>query len=146
MTSLSRLGPLSHFDLNLLGAHQIFARHTESSACHLLDGRTAAAFSKSLFQTVRILSAFAGVGLPMEPVHGDSQRLVGLFGNGTIGHGSRLEPCHDRVHALHFFQRYRFFPIAKVHKTPEIFDRILLVDKSRILFEQFVVSQPCRLL
>ena len=41
MAALSGLCSLRHFNLDFLGAHQIFAGHAEPSAGHLLDGGAA---------------------------------------------------------------------------------------------------------
>src|ERR1700689_2075213 len=38
------------------------------------------------------LAPLAGIGSPADPVHGDSQRLMGLGRYGPVRHGARAEP------------------------------------------------------
>ena len=79
MSALSGLRALSHFDLDLGGADQIPAGHTEPAAGHLFDGRAAVMFRSRRIQTVLALAALAGIGFPMEHIHGKGQRLMGLL-------------------------------------------------------------------
>ena len=79
MSALSGLRALSHFDLDLGGADQIPAGHTEPAAGHLFDGRAAVVFRSRRIQTVLALAALAGIGFPVEHIHGKGQRLMGLL-------------------------------------------------------------------
>ena len=56
MSALARLSALGHLDLNLLGAYQIPARHTEPSGSHLFDRGASVRI-----QTLNLLTALTGV-------------------------------------------------------------------------------------
>ena len=75
MSALPRLRALGHLDLQLLGAVQVRARHAEAPGGDLLDGRTV----QRVLQTVRGLSALAGVGAAAEGVHRFGETLMGLL-------------------------------------------------------------------
>ncbi len=140
MTALPRLCPLRHLNLDLLRAYQIAAGHAEPSAGHLLDRRAAVQAVLPDAQPLQILSPFAGIGFPMEPVHGDRHRLMGFFGNGAIGHSARLKPGDNGFHALHFLQRNAFLRIVEVHQPPQVFDRSLVIHQRRILPEHPIIA------
>ena len=112
MSSFARFCALRHLNLDLLRAYQIPGGNAESSGSHLFDGRTAIRI-----QSLDILSAFTGVGLSMEPVHGNSQSFMGFFRNGTVGHSAGLKPGNNGVHTFHFFNRNSFLRIVKVKLT-----------------------------
>ena len=141
MAAFPGLGPLCHLDLNLPCADQIPGSHTEPAGSHLLDGGTPVGI-----QPLHVLSALAAVGFSMDLVHGDGQCLMGLLGNGTVGHGSGLEPGHDRVHRLHLFDGNAFFRPCKIQLAPEVDLLPFRVHHPGILFEHVVAAPFCGLL
>ena len=100
MPALAGLGALGHLDLDLFGRAQVLAGHAEPAGGHLLDGAVLLGV-----QPFGGLAALAGVGLAPQPVHGDRQALMGLAGDGAVGHGPGFEPAHDALGRLDLLQR-----------------------------------------
>ena len=100
MPALAGLGPLSHFDLDLLGAAQVGAGDAETAGGHLLDlavGPGAEAGG--------VFSALARIGPGADGVHGPGKGLMGFPGQGSEAHGPRLEMADDLFDRLHFLDR-----------------------------------------
>ena len=100
VSALAGLGSLRHFDLNFLGAHQVFAGHAEAAGGDLLDLGAALRV-----QPFFAFAALAGIGSSAQPVHGLSQTFVSLLRNRAVGHGPGLEALHNFGSRLHLFQR-----------------------------------------
>ena len=145
VAALSRLRALGHLDLDLVGADQIAAGHAKSSAGYLLDGRAAVLLRPFRGQALRRLAALTAVGFSMDGVHGQGQSLVGLLGNGSVGHGACLEPADDRLHRLHLLERHALFWIDKVQETAKI-PGLLPIHQRGIFFKHTVIVFPYRLL
>src|SRR5688500_11930016 len=76
LTAFTRLRALGHFDLKLLGVAEVVAGYAETAGRDLFDG---AVFGIAVWlQRIarRVLTAFTGVALAAEAVHGNGQRLV----------------------------------------------------------------------
>ena len=101
LTALAGLGALRHLDLQLLGIHQIFSRHAEPSAGHLLGlRREAHAIHLGVVAGI-VLAALTRVAACAEPVHGQRQGLVGLDAQCAKAHGTRHKVTYDALHRLH---------------------------------------------
>ena len=105
LAAFSRLGTLCHFNLKLLGVHQIEARYSETTGCHLFDGTVQGIAVWKNFISGRIFSSLTCIAFPSQTVHGDCQCFMGLLADGTIGHSTGLETPYNRFYRLNFFQR-----------------------------------------
>ena len=138
MAALAGLRALRHFDLNFLGAHQIFAGHAETAGGHLLDLGTALRV-----QTLFHFAALAGVGTSAQPVHGLCQTFVGLLRNGTVGHGPGLEALHDLGSRFHLVQRHGCALVkGKFQRAPQGVRTGLVVHHGGVLAETLHAALP----
>ena len=102
--ALARLGALGHLDLQFARVDQVIAGDPEASGGHLLDG-TVARISVGIGDVARrVLTAFAGIAAPTDPVHGYGQILVGFLADRTVGHGPALEAPGYGLHRLDLIQ------------------------------------------
>ena len=141
MSALAGLRSLGHFDLYLLCADQILAGHAEPAAGHLLDSRALILLASCRRKTLVALTALTTVGLAVQTVHGDGQTGMGLLGDGTIGHGTGLEPADDLILTLHLIKGYAALREVKVQETAEI-TGLLSVHHFRILLEPVIAALP----
>ena len=142
VSPFSGLGSLGHLDLDLPGGAQILAGDAEAARGHLLDGTVSLRA-----QPFRHLAPFSGVGLAPQPVHGNGQTLVGLLGDGAVGHGAGLEAFDDALRRFHFLQRDPpVFRIIKVQQSPQGLGCPLLVDAVGIGEEFLEIVFPHRFL
>ena len=102
MSAFSGLCALGHLDLQFPRTYQISAGNTKTAAGHLLDGRTPVIIRTCGEKSFFTFAAFTAVGFSLQMVHGNGQCLMGLFGDGTVGHGTGLEALDDLCLALHF--------------------------------------------
>ena len=100
VAALAGLCTLCQLDLDLFRGDQILAGDAETGGSHLLDLGIALAVV-ALFR----LAALAGVAPAAQTVQGDGNGLMGFAAQGTVAHGSGLEPLDDGLHRLHLFQR-----------------------------------------
>ena len=96
LTTFARLRSLCHLDLQLVGGHQVFGRHTEAARRHLFH--TAGALGEV---AVFGLAAFAAVAHAAQPVHGDGQHLVCFLAQRAVAHGCGAEAAHDAIRRFH---------------------------------------------
>ena len=95
LAAFTGLRALRHLDLQIVGVHQIMRGDAEPSGRHLFDG-TAPGIAVSVGNEARfVFPALAGIGAPAHAIHSDGQRLVGLFRNGSEGHGAGGEALDD---------------------------------------------------
>lgn len=71
---------------------------------------------------------------------------MGLLGNRSVGHGSRLKPGHDGIHALYFLNGHALLRIVEVHQSAEITAVIFPVDEFCVFLKHLVVAPLCGLL
>ncbi|MNY54649.1 hypothetical protein D3C86_1905440 [compost metagenome] len=98
---------MRHLDLNLVSIDEIVARDAEAAGRHLLDGTAAKIAVRIRCEAIRMLAAFAGIALAADAVHRNRDRFVRFFGDGAVGHSSRLEALENRFDRLNFFDRNR---------------------------------------
>ncbi len=96
LATFTRLGPLGHLDLEVVGIHQVLAGDAEAAAGHLLDR----APSLGVVESLGVLATFAGVALAADPVHRHGQGLVGLGGDAAVAHRPCAEPFDDLADGL----------------------------------------------
>ena len=82
----------------------------------------------------------------MNPIHGNSQTFMRFLRDRTIRHSAGFKPRHDRIYALHFFNRNPFFRISEIQKRADLPVIVLPVYQRGILFKQFIISFSRRLL
>ena len=104
LATLTGLCPLRHLDLQLARIRQILRRHPETPGGNLLDSRARVVPILSNRVARGVLTALAAVTHSPDAVHGDSNHLVRLAGNGTETHGPGNETAHDALLALHLIQ------------------------------------------
>ena len=107
LATFAGLGPLGHFDLQFLGADQVFAGHAKTAAGHLLDGARRRVAVGVGMVAGRILAPFAGVALGTHAVHGDGQRLVRFLRDRAVRHGAGGETLDDSRRRLDLVERNR---------------------------------------
>ncbi|OOO00788.1 MAG: hypothetical protein USCGTAYLOR_03018 [Chromatiales bacterium USCg_Taylor] len=107
LAALTGLRPLRHLDLQVVGAGEVLAGHTETPRSDLLDGATARIAVGIEPVARRVLPALAGVGPGAHAVHGDGQGLVGLLADGAVGHGAGREALDDYFDGLDLLDRHR---------------------------------------
>ena len=95
MTAFAGFRTLGHLDLNLIGAHEIAARHAETTRSDLLDGRPLAVAVRQRNLAGRIFTALAAVRPAMETVHGDGQTFMGFLRDRAVAHRACVEPLDD---------------------------------------------------
>ena len=143
LSALAGLGALCHLDLDFPGADQIPAGDPEPPRSNLFDGGTLIVLPLARRQTFQALAALARVGFAVNPVHGNRQALMGLLGNGAIGHGARLKAGHDGIHALHLVQGdSSVLRELKVHQGAQMIGLVIPVNLSRILLKCIITSCP----
>jgi hypothetical protein len=103
LPALAGLGALGHLDLDVVGVHEVLARHAEASGGDLLDGAAAL----GVVQALGVLAALSGVAAPAEAVHRDGERLVGLGADRAERHRAGVEALHDLAHRLDLVDRHR---------------------------------------
>ena len=72
---------------------------------------------------------------------------MGFLGNGAVRHRAGLKTFHDGVHTLDLIDRdTSVFIEVKVNETSQVNGLFFLVQRMAVLFEDFIISGPCRLL
>ena len=107
LSSLSRLGSLSHLDLELVGVGEVVGGDSESTGRDLLDGGSHRISVRQDVGSLSVLSSLSGVGLSSQSVHRDRDRRVSLHRNGSVRHGSGHESSDDLVPWLDLLDRDR---------------------------------------
>ena len=147
VAALAGLGALGHLDLDLDGAREVAARDAKAAARHLLDGALARVSVGKRHLAGRVLAALAGVGAPVQAVHGDGERLVGLLGDGAIAHGARVEAARDGRDGLNLVERHRRAAgVVKVEKVSQGHGAAGTVDDLAVLAEEIHVTLCARAL
>ena len=95
LATFAGLCPLSNLDLHHVRIDQILGRHTKAAGCHLLDGRAHGVAIGHRLVAVALFTAFTGVRLAANPVHGNRQCCMGLTRNRAVGHSARGKTLHD---------------------------------------------------
>ena len=89
LAAFARFCTLCHLDLELFGIGQVIAGDPESSGGNLFNLAYFPVSVLLLFKTVLIFTAFAGVALGADTVHGDCHGPVGFGTDRAVGHGRR---------------------------------------------------------
>src|SRR5690606_25378749 len=109
LTAFTGLRTLSDLDLHHVGVDEVFRRHTEATAGHLLYGRTLwiGRTVRQRREAIRLLTALTRVRLAADRVHGAGERRVGLAADRAEGHRTGGEALHDFGSRLDFLDRNR---------------------------------------
>src|SRR5438270_6465175 len=115
LAALAWFGALRHFNLQLVGVHEIVCGYTETGRGYLLHGAAAKITVGIGIEASLVFSAFAGIGFAADAVHGDSQRLMSFFADGAEGHGAGGKSLHDFFRGLNFVERNRRVTLLQLH-------------------------------
>src|SRR3954453_5053140 len=107
LSAFARLGALRHFNLELIGIHQVMRRDAEASGSHLLDGASLGIAVRQRRKTYFVLATFACFRSSADAVHFDRQSLVRLGADRSERHGAGSKALHDFARRLHFLHRNR---------------------------------------
>ena len=134
--------------MHLIGIDEVEAGNTKSSGSDLFDGRAAGVAVFIGRETFHFFAAFTGVGFAAKTVHGNCKGLVGLFGDGAVGHRTGLEAFDDFADGLDFLDGDGFCRIDfEVHQSTEGKEILgLVVDDFRVFLEDGVITEAGRLL
>src|SRR5437588_769894 len=91
------LGALRHLDLHHVRVDEIFRRHAEAAGGNLLDGRAHGIAVRQGLEAIRLLAAFAGIGLSADAVHGDGERGMRFARDRAERHGASGETAHNAL-------------------------------------------------
>ncbi len=168
LTAFTRLGALSHLDLDLIRVGQVFGGDTETARGHLLDRRAQRiaglqfdiAFDTALAdnvgqllarfdlaETTRVFAAFAGIRLAANSVHGDGQRGMRFGRDRTQRHGAGGETLNNFAGRFDFIERNRRTGRFDFEKTPQRHMALgLIVNDAGVFFKGFVFTRTRRML
>src|SRR6266851_5382770 len=140
LAAFARLGALGYLNLQFLGVDQIFAGDPKSAGGHLLDGAVARVTVGIESVPGGVLTAFAGVALAADAIHGDGQGFVSFLADRAVGHGPGFEALHDRFDGLDFIDRDRLCGKLQLEQPAQGTKPFgLIVDQVAVLFEDLVV-------
>ncbi len=89
--------------------------HPESSRCHLFNTAHCRIAVGQRFVANFVLTAFTGVTLSPQTVHGDRDRFVSFFADRAKRHCRRYKTFHDAVYRLDLLDRYAF-PLFEIEQ------------------------------
>src|SRR5690606_23371987 len=114
----------------------------EPAGRDLLDGAAAQVAVLVGGVALGVLAALAGVGLAAEPVHRDREGLVGLGGDGAVGHRAGREPLDDLRGGFDLVDRHRrAFALLQPEQAAERHQLLgLRVDLPGVLLEDLVAA------
>ena len=145
-TTFTGLGPLSHFDLNLVRVRQVKHVHAETTRGHLLDRRTTIVTVIIKRETPSILAAFASIALTAQTIHRNRQRLVSFRRNRSKAHRARAKALDDLLCRLHMLQRHRR-SCAELEQPAQVtLTRGLLIDGVLETLVRIGIVCPSRML
>ena len=125
LAPFTRLGPLSHFDLQLFGTTEVFRRDPKPSGCDLLNRRTCGiaiaqtsdagkcsgpSFRINITQDLEtgwIFTTFTAIALATDAIHRHSKNLMGLPRQGTKTHPTSAKSAEQTFHAFHLIEGKR---------------------------------------
>ncbi|CAB4532643.1 unannotated protein [freshwater metagenome] len=143
LSAFTRLGPLGHLDLNVVGVGEIHARDAKSPAGDLFD-RASTFWIQQAFDG---FTALSGIGTSAKPIHCDSQRLVHFLGDRTVGHCARRETTDDVIGRFDLIERHRVATADESEKSTECHQPLgLLIHRSRVVAENVISLLSCGVL
>ena len=113
------LGALRHLDLHHVRVDEIFRRHAEAAGGNLLDGRAHGIAVRQGLEAIRLLAAFAGIGLSADAVHGDGERGMRFARDRAERHGASGETAHDALRRLDLLDRHSLAAVLLRRFEPE---------------------------
>ena len=128
LAAFARFSTLSDFNLNHVGVDQVRRRHAKATGCHLLDaGHFVGAVTR------RIFTAFAGVGVTADAVHGFRQRFVGFRAQRADGHRRGIEAFEQLGCRLNLFNADRLITRVQGNEVAERCRRAVVYQLSVLL-------------
>ena len=147
LAALAGLRALRHLDLQLVGVDQIVRGNSETRRGNLLYGAAPQIAVRIGLEALFVFSAFAGVGLAADAVHGDGQSFVGFFADRPERHGAGGEALHDFFGGLDFFDRNRLVALLQLHQAAQRAQvRALVVDEVGVFLKCLEAVLPHGLL
>ncbi len=140
LAAFAGLGTLRHFDLNVVGIHQIFTGYTKAARCHLFDCRTLRVAVGQHHVAFGVFAAFAGVALAADAVHGHGECFVGFGADRAITHRTGGKPFHDVAYRFHFVNRHGHRSRRERKQTAQCGEHFALVIHRRGVFFKQVVA------
>ena len=106
LSAFTRFRALCHFDLDHIGIDQIFGCHAKSAGRDLLDRRTHGIAVFHRHESVGFFTTFAGVRLPANSVHRNSEIGMGLAADRPEGHRTGGKSFDDIDSRFDLVQRH----------------------------------------
>ena len=140
LPAFAGLGALRHLDLQFPGMDQIIRGDPEPGRGYLLDGAVLGVAVGERDEPLRVLTAFAGVALAADAVHGDGQGLMGFFTDRAEGHGAGCEAPDDLLRRLDVIQREGLRQGFELQESSNVRPALaLIVHERRELLERLGV-------
>src|SRR3954470_893717 len=117
LASLARLCALRHLDLKLVSVDQVVCGYAEARRSYLLDGTAAQISVRIWLEAFFIFAALASIRLAADTVHGNRERFVGFFTDGTEGHCASGEALYDLFGGFDLFQRNGIVGLLQFHQS-----------------------------
>ena len=139
LTAFTRFGPLSTFNLQFFRINQVFGRYAETTGGNLLDFTTTTIPIRQWFITSRIFTTFAGITHGSQTVHGNGNRFMRFFTDGTVTHGTAFEAFYDGFNRFHFFNgNTAANREVKIQQTAKSY-MVIIANIWRILFVELII-------
>ena len=117
------------------------ARHAKTTACDLFDRGVLRVAVRLGNVARRVFAAFTGVRAATEAIHRDGQRLVRFLADRAVTHRAGLEPLHDALNRLDFFNRQRLFRKLEIEQAAQRAKMLgLVVHQVRVFRENLEVA------
>ena len=135
MSALAGFRSLCHLDLDFDRAVQVRARNAKATGSDLFDCAV-------VFRSVagNVFTAFAGVGLAADAVHGFGHCLMRFLRDGAVGHRACFEPLYNALHRLDLFDRNRRLLRHELCQAAQRVRTLFVINELRVLAEHFIVS------
>ena len=141
LSAFTRLCTLRHLDLDLFCMYEVIGSNTETSGSDLLDRTHLRIAVRHSLISFRILTAFTGVGLTAQTVHGDGQSLMCFLTDGTVGHSTCLKSLDDVLDRFYFVNGDRLLARNEFQKTSDRAESfVFFVQAAAIFLKEVVVT------
>src|SRR5574337_680088 len=147
LATLTRLTALRQLDLQIGGIDQVLAGYPEATGGDLLYCAATPVAVGIRYEASGILAPLSGIRPGAQPVHGNSQRFVGLLADGAVRHGPGGEALEDRLDGLNLFDWNRLLGALELEQPPKGAQVLAgIVDQRGVLLEDGILAGPCRVL
>ncbi len=119
LAAFAGLRALRHLDLQLVRIDQIIRGHAETRRSDLLHGAAPQISVGVALEALFVFTAFAGVGLSADAVHGDGERFVRFLADRAERHRAGGESLHDFLGRLDFFEGHGLLALLDLHQAAQ---------------------------